>query len=74
MIIFFAQFILIRKVSRIVIIFTSHLHPLSYTLHAHVLFVTPQSITSSIAVQHHTSLCIQVTSRFLHTFFCRRHL
>ena len=71
---FFAQFILIRKVSRIVIIFTGHLYPLSHTLHAHILFVIPKGITSSIAVQHHTSLFIQVTSRFLHTFFRRRHL
>jgi hypothetical protein len=68
-----AQFILIRKVSRINVVFTDYTYPLSSILHTHVPFVT-QHITSSVAIQHYTSLFTQILSSFLHACFGRGYL
>lgn len=72
-----AQFILIRKVSRIIVVFIDHMYTISTTLRAHVPFVIQQHITiitSSFAIKHHTSLFTQVLSGFLHALFDRRYL
>jgi hypothetical protein len=73
MVIVLAQFILVRKVSRIIVVFTDYIYPLASALRTHVPFVI-QHITTRVATQHHTSLFAQVLSGFLHAFFGRRYL
>ena len=68
------QFILVCKVSRVNVVFTDYIYPLSSTLRTHVHSFIQPIITTSFAIQHHTPLFTQVSSSFIHAFLGRRYL